>query len=67
MARTPSTDLTSRRMRIHADDSSVVEQRTLHKGAEAVKRADTRWSQVRALPAAPINSGTTCLSFKGLQ
>jgi len=50
---------TSRRMRICVDDSSVVEQRTLPwEGAEAVKRAGaaTRWSQVRALPAAPMIS-----------
>ena len=34
----------------------MVEQRTLKKvnGAEAVKPADTRWSQVRYLPAAPL-------------
>ena len=37
-----------------ADDSSVVEQRTPeNRRAEAVKRAETRWSQVRYLPAAP--------------
>ena len=54
MARTPPNEYPSRRMRIFrrrqlsggaADPSQ--------EGAEAVKRADTRWSQVRALPAAP--------------
>ncbi len=53
-ARTPPNVYPSRRMQLlcrrqlsggAADPSQ--------EGAEAVKRADTRWSQVRALPAAP--------------